>query len=279
MRLEQPWSPQWLFEAGHHVVDTGGAVLGANDVATTAGAIKWQPPVRLPRVDDNVNVGSNADSQNRRLAGEVALAALWRRAATANSIGVHGKTDIRPPKTLQGNTRGARFKNALLYSFRLGLPSDWIIEGELPLEKIYGLHLRRDVGARSSDIVVFDERKRLVAVISSKWTWRSDRGTEAAQMVPLRRYRPDVPYVLVTSEVPRLRNIADESAEDRIYCVCPEWAAAVVTLRELGDPRVGPIKFSTLSALLTEGERLIEVLQLRDVTNLIDDLRTSGRLG
>ncbi len=44
MRLEQPWSPQWLFEAGHHVVDTGGAVLGANDVATTAGAIKWQPP-------------------------------------------------------------------------------------------------------------------------------------------------------------------------------------------------------------------------------------------
>ncbi len=128
--------------------------------------------------------------------------------------------------------------------------------------------------------MVFDERKRLVAVISSKWTWRSDRGTEAAQMVPLRRYRPDVPYVLVTSEVPRLRNIADESAEDRIYCVCPpEWAAAVVTLRELGDPRVGPIKFSTLSALLTEGERLIEVLQLRDVTNLIDDLRTSGRLG
>lgn len=104
MRLEQPWSPQWLFEAGHHVVDTGGAVLGANDVATTAGAIKWQPPpVRLPRVDDNVNVGSNADSQNRRLAGEVALAALWRRAATANSIGgVHGKTDIRPPKTCRG---------------------------------------------------------------------------------------------------------------------------------------------------------------------------------
>lgn len=283
LRLEQGWSPQWLFDAGHCAIDSAGVTLGAHDTAAVAGPITWNPPIRLPRVEDNINNESTVDAQKGRLAGEVALAALWRHAAVAASIGADGKPDIRPKGDLNGDlngdTRGARFKNALLYTLRLSLPSQWQIEAELPLQKIYGLHLRRDVGTRSSDIVVFDERKRLIAVISSKWTGRSDRGTEAAQMVPLRRYRPDVPYVMVTSEVPRLRDIAMESAEDRVYCVCPEWAAAAVALRELSNPAEGPSRFPSLTDLIDESHRLNQILQLNDVSDLIDDLRNSGRLG
>jgi hypothetical protein len=204
---------------------------------------------------------------------------MWREAAIKIGIGNEGAADIRPLKDLNGNTRGARFRNALLYTVRQRVPTTWQLEAELPLKEIYGLHLRPDVGTRSSDIVIFDERKRLVAMVSSKWTWRSDRGTEAAQMVPLRRYRPDVPYVLVTAEFPRLRSIARESVEDRAYCVCPEWAATALTLRELENVTDGPIRFPHLADLAAEGRRVREVLDLRDVTALVQDLNTSGRLG
>lgn len=279
LRLGQGWSPQWLFDAGHSAVDAGGAVLSACDRATSTGRIWWAPEVRLPRVEDGINKGSAEDAQKRRLAGEVAIAALWRHAAIRNGITTDGVQDIRPPGNLNGNSRGARFKNALLYILRQHMPITWQLEGELPLEQIYGLHLRRDVGTRSSDIVAFDERKRLVVVVSSKWTWRSDRGTEAAQMVPLRRYRPDVPYVMVTAEFPRLRSIALESAEDRVYCVCPEWAAAALALRELEDCRIGPTSFPGLAELSAEAARQIEILALSDVTSLVNDVRNSGRLG
>jgi hypothetical protein len=278
-RLDQGWSPQWLFDAGHRAIDAGGAVLDASDPATSTGRIWWAPHVRLPRVEDGINKDSAEDAQKRRLAGEVAIAALWRHAAIRNGVGADGDQDIRPPGNLNGNSRGARFKNALLYILRRHMPITWQLEGELALEQIYGLHLRRDVGTRSSDIVVFDERKRLVVVVSSKWTWRSDRGTEAAQMVPLRRYRPDVPYVMATAEFPRLRSIALESAEDRVYCVCPEWAAAALALRELRDYKTGPEKFPGLAHLLAEAERQIEILALEDVSSLVNDVRTSGRLG
>jgi hypothetical protein len=279
LRLGHGWSPQWLFDAGHRAIDANGTILKANSSATVTGPITWDPIVRLARVEDGISKGSTADAQKRRLAGEVATAALWRRAAVANGIGAEGVEDIRPENDLGGNARGARFKNALLYALRRKMPSTWQLEGELALEKIYGLHLRRDVGTRSSDIVVFDERKRLVAVVSSKWTWRSDRGTEAAQMVPLRRYRPDVPYVMVTAEFPRLRSLSRESAEDRVYSVCPEWASAAAALRELDNCADGPSVYPRLVDLEAKAQLLIEILDLKDVSRLITDLSTSGRLG
>ena len=278
-RLELGWSPEWLFDAGHVAIDQGGSRLTSGDVASVAGPVHWDPPLVLARVDDQTGKSKPRDAQERRIAGEIALAALWRRAAIQAGIGADGPQDIRPVSDLNGNTRGARFKNALLYVFRTRLPSDWRIESELPLKEIYGLHLRRDVGERSSDIVVFDDRDRLVAIVSSKWTWRSDRGTEAAQMVPVRRYRPDVPYVLVTAEFPRLRSIARESVEDRAYSICPEWTAALLTLRELKDRTDGPRRFPHLDDLLREAQIISDALELEDVADLADALNTSGRVG
>src|ERR1700722_4221740 len=250
-RLEYGWSPRWLLDAGHEVFDASGIALNADDPATTPGPIRWDPVVRLPRVEDAINGTKGDVAQKRRLAGEVAIAALWRSATISNGIGTEGITDIRPRGDLKGPSRGALFKNAVVYVLRRAMPSSWRVEPDLALEKIYGLHLRRDVGVRKSDIVVFDDRERLVAVISSKWTWRSDRGTEAAQMVPLRHYRPDVPYVLVTAEFPRLRSLERESVEDRVYNVCPVGAAAALSLRELKDYRDGPDMFPTLEDLRT----------------------------
>lgn len=239
----------------------------------------WNPRLRLPRVDDQTSSSSSAARQKRRLAGEVAVAALWRHTASNNGVATDGANDIRPASDLSGGARGALFKNALLYVLRSQLPRTWRVEGELALESIYGLHLRRDVGKRSSDIVVFDERERLVAAVSSKWTWRTDRGTEAAQMVPLRRYRPDVPYVLVTSEFPRLQSIARESVEDRVYTVCPQWAAAALVLKELNNYKAAPEEFPTLADLRKEADLLADVLELRNVSDLVSDLTNSGRLG
>src|SRR5207249_1787817 len=89
-------------------------------------------------------------------------------------------------------TRGADFKNSFARYVADRLSDDWEVRSELPLNQIYGLHMRRDVGARSSDIVALGPpNRRLFAIISSKASWRTDRGTEAAAMVPLRRYRPD----------------------------------------------------------------------------------------
>jgi hypothetical protein len=230
-------------------------------------------------VEDGINDESAEVTQRRRLAGEVAVAALWRTAAIRHGIGTDGDGDIRPTGDLNGNTRGARFKNALAYMIRRAMPDTWEIASELALEEIHGLHLRRDVGIRSSDVMVFDNRERLVAVISSKWTWRSDRGTEAAQMVPLRRYRPDVPYVLVTAEFPRLLNIARESAEDRVYYVCPAWASAAQVLRDLDDYLDGPTRFPRLADLEIATERIMDKFEFQDVVQLVRDIGSSGRRG
>lgn len=277
-RHKLTWVPGWLIEAGHRAVDAAGQDLGSSGRATATGPITWDPPVRLCRLDDQVPDSASVPARGRRLAGEVAVAALWRSAAAAGGISADGEYDVRPVD-LSGGTRGARFKNALLYVLRLGLPPDWKVEGELRLDKIYGLHLRRDVGGRSSDIAVFDDRDRLTAVISSKWTWRSDRGTEAAQMVPLNRYRPEVPYVLVTAEFPRMRNVARESVEDRAYHLSPQWVAAFLTLRELDVSRSAPAEFPSLQSLQEEARRIASIMALTDVSDLADDLVTSGRRG
>jgi hypothetical protein len=137
--------------------------------------------------------------------------------------------------------------------------------------------MRQNVGGRRSDIVVVDEGNRLVAVVSSKWTWRSDRGTEAAQMVPLMRYRPDVPYALVTAEFPRASTVARESIEDRAYHVCPDWVGAWLAINHLANdsPRGA---WPTLAALRSEGERLAETIGLPGLGDLVNDLTNSGTI-
>ena len=146
---------------------------------------------------------------------------------------------------------------------------------EVKLTTIRGLHMRRGVGGRSSDIVVLDPGNRLVAVVSSKWTWRSDRGTEAAQMVPLRQYRPDVPYTLVTSEFPRARSVAQESIEDRSYHLCPGWVGAWEATRRADNPRV---EYPSLVDLRDEGSDIALNIGLRDLDDLISDLSEAGTI-
>lgn len=119
------------------------------------------------------------------------------------------------------------------------MPDGWSIRPELRLDTIRGLHLRRDVGERQSDIAVLDAEGGFMAMISSKWTWRSDRGTEAAQIIALRRYRPDIPYLLVTTEFPRAPSLVRESVEDLVFHTCPGWVGAWTILYglPLGEAR------------------------------------------
>jgi hypothetical protein len=250
--------------------------LEADTPATADGAVTWQPVVRLCRVDDQVADSVEAVPAGapfrRRLTGEVALTALWTESAMTYGIDLGTR-----PLNLGGNTRGARFKDLLVYVLQQRLPDGWRVEPEVLLTNIRGLHMRKTVGGRRSDIVVVDEGNRLVAVVSSKWTWRSDRGTEAAQMVPLMRYRPDVPYALVTAEFPRASTVGRESIEDRAYHVCPDWVGAWLAVNRLatGAPRVA---WPTLAALRSEGERLAEAIGMPGLHNLVEDLTNSGTI-
>ncbi|MGQ0823756.1 MAG: hypothetical protein ACT4OX_01790 [Actinomycetota bacterium] len=275
-RLNLPWTPKWLLDAGYRAFDAAGSDLTADAPATIAGPVSWQPDVRLCRVDDQVadNVQANPGGApfRRRVAGEVALTALW--SATASTFGI--ALDVRP-LNLGGNTRGALFKDLLVYLLQRRLPAGWRIEPEVFLTSIRGLHMRQNVGGRRSDIVVVDEGNRLVAVVSSKWTWRSDRGTEAAQMVPLMRYRPDVPYALVTAEFPRASTVARESIEDRAYHVCPDWVGAWLAINRLAtsSPREA---WPTLAALRSEGTQVAETIGLPGLNDLVNDLTNSGTI-
>ena len=50
-------------------------------------------------------------------------------------------------------------------------------------------------------------------------------------MVPLRKYRPDLPYVIVTAEFPRARTVGmRESVEDSAYHLAPDWVASWLAL-------------------------------------------------
>jgi hypothetical protein len=204
----------------------------------------------------------------------VVVAAMWRASALR-----HGITDEACDLELGGQARGARFKNALQYYLERKLPQAWGVPTELQLKKVHGLHLRRDVPDRQADIAVLDDGPRVLCMISSKWTWRSDRGTEAAQMVPLARYRPDIPYILITSEFPRLRTIVRESVEDRTYHLAPVWAGAwfeAYRLLEEGDlPRV---TWPRLQDVIDAGSVIADNWSLGDISDLARDLRTSGRI-
>ncbi len=272
------FNPQWLFEVGYVVADSAGTVLGsADEPASAAGPIVWDPPVPLHRLDDQIDekdkpVGSS--DRNRRLAGEVLVTCLWRRSALAagidNSFVARG---IKP------NTRGARFRDDLK-TFLTAVLIGWDFPHEKSLDTIYGLHLRQDVGERKSDILALDDsqpRRRLMAVISSKWSWRSDRGTEAAQMVPLRKYRPDLPYVIVTAEFPRARIVGRESVEDSAYHLAPDWVAAWLALYL----QWGKVDWSglTLAEAYDKGAALIDGLGLETLPALAASLKRAGLYG
>jgi hypothetical protein len=276
-RLDLSWNPRWLLDAGYDVLDSAGIVLGVGGRAGASGPVNWVPDVRIPKVDDQVadGVAPGDPKRARRLMGEVAVAALWRRAAQQFGIG----DDIRP-LALGGGQRGARFKNAVVYYSERVLPSGWSVKPELRLDAIRGLHLRRDVGERQSDIAVFDDTDAFMAMVSSKWTWRSDRGTEAAQIIAVRRYRPDLPYLLVTSEFPRAPSLVRESVEDLVFHTCPGWVGAWTVLYRspLGE---GRRDYASLDDLYEEGLRAagpygIAILDLADLPN---QLGRSGRVG
>lgn len=272
-RLDLPWNPGWLLEAGYIPYDSFGHAIAA-ERATSDGPITWQPEARICRLDDQTRDGVEKTSAayRRRITGEVALLALWSRSAKTYGVGL----DIRPVG-LGRNTRGARFKDLLVHYLSHRLPPQWKVLPEVSLTSIRGLHMRKNVGGRKSDIVVIDEGNRLVAVISSKWTWRSDRGTEAAQMVPLARYRPDVPYALVTAEFPRAATVSKESIEDRAYHVCPIWVGAWLAIyqAQVESPRKS---WPSLDSLQSTGEAIADALGLADLNDLVEDLQRSGEI-
>ncbi len=265
-RLDLSWSPQWLRGAGFRVVDAEGSQLVGEASASRQGEIQWDPPVRLGKLDDQTPDTAAGQRRGRRLRGEIAVLALWQQACRANRI----ELDPRPEADLSGGTRGARFRDVLVHTLRRSVPDGWRVEHEVPLTSIRGLHMRRGVGERKSDIVVIDDANRLIAVISSKWTWRSDRGTEAAQMVPLRQYRPDVPYVLMTAEFPRIKVVARESVEDRSYHLCPQWVGAWLAVTDSENART---EFPDLESLQRAGTRIADSLGITGLHDLVHDLR------
>lgn len=269
-RLGLSWSPGWLEEVGYQGRDAGGNPMSTTKAATVTGPIDWSPTVRLPRVDDGVSddyrLKPSSTPHRRRLAGEVALAALWRDAAAATGIA----PTIRATG-LVGGTRGARFRDSVAYVTKnLLTPAGpaWDVRTERPMKDIFGMHLRRNVGDRKTDAIVLDG-DRLTALISCKWSWRSDRGTEGAQIGRLRRYRPDVPYVSVTSEFPRAAGISRESEEDHVYFLAPLWIGTWLAVNEAvssgGNPRVD---FPTVADLKYEGRRVSSLLQLEQYEEL-----------
>ena len=254
-RLRLLWHPRWLLDAGFSAADGNGVVLrDVDDKCTKGGEIGWSPDVILPRVDDKApadpkeilqkarNKGEKAvsaflDRENRVLAGEIAVASLWMSDAGAAGIST---TDIDIDLSIQsqsgGGARGARWNAALGYYLELALPS-WRIETQVNIRDIFGLHLRSDVVSRDADVVVISPSGKVMVLVSAKFSWRSDRGTEAAQMVFLQRYRPDLPYVLITAEFPRaLTEITTGSIEDQSFHLCGEWVGAWAATQQISDP-------------------------------------------
>ncbi|MGW6687785.1 hypothetical protein [Streptomyces sp. NPDC054961] len=265
------WTPQWLLDAGYSAFDAHGTeITGASSVS---GIVNWNPEVRTCRVHDAISDSEKPGSlpYRRRTSGEIALLALWTDAVNRNGI------DLKRPDNLSGGARGALFRDLLMHYLQCSLPEGWQVRHEVPLTHIRGLHMRRDVGDRKSDILVTDSGSRLVAAISSKWSWRSDRGTEAAQMVPLTKYRPDVPYAMATAEFPRAASVPRESIEDRIYHLCPSWVgawSAVIDLPKSGSPLAWP----DLDTLRKQGDHAARTMAMNGLDKLTEDLRNSGNI-
>ncbi|WP_141753892.1 hypothetical protein [Streptomyces luteocolor] len=267
-RLDLGWNPNWLTEAGFTAYDSTGTEL--DDGANTAGPITWVPELRTCRLDDKVADSASGHGRRRRTSAELAVLAMWTNVVTTRGI------DVPRPTDQSGGTRGALFRDLLIYFLERSLPDGWQVRHEVPLTHIRGLHMRRDVGDRKSDILIIDSGNRLIAALSSKWTWRSDRGTEAAQMVPLTRYRPDVPYAMATAEFPRAASVTRESIEDRTYHVCPGWAGAWMSVNELPAGALARDRWPDLTSLREEGISRAEALTLNGLEVLVSDLKNSG---
>lgn len=269
-RLQLRWSPRWLLDAGFTANDLFGGIVDGDTPAAAGGPITWTPDLRLARIDDKVADTATGANYDRRLAAEIAVLGLWEDARARTGI-----IDLRPAVNADRNTRGATFRDFLITVLRKALPAEWAVRTEVPLTSIRGMHMRKNVGERKSDIVVTDGGNRLVAVISSKWTWRSDRGTEAAQMVMLRSYRPDVPYSLATAEFPRAKVIARESIEDSAFHLCPGWVGAWSAVNVRPDAGAD---FSTLADLRREGLVVADTIGLLGLDALIEALIDSGTI-
>ncbi len=267
-RLGLGWNPAWLTDAGFTAYDSAGTAL--EDSADAAGEVVWDPAVRTCRLDDKVSDAASGHRLRRRVSAELAVLAIWTHVVTDRNI------QVQRPDDQSGGTRGALFRDLLIYFLQRSLPDGWQVRHEVPLTHIRGLHMRRDVGDRKSDILIIDSGHRLVAALSSKWTWRSDRGTEAAQMVPLTRYRPDVPYAMATAEFPRAANVARESIEDRTYHLCPGWAGAWMVVNELPPGASARDRWPDLASLRREGHSSAEALALHGLEVLVRDLKNSG---
>ncbi|WNZ11195.1 hypothetical protein [Streptomyces sp. 11x1] len=268
LRHKLGWNPAWLTEAGFTAYDSAGTAL--EEESHTQGQMHWDPPVRTHRLDDKVKDTATGHSKRRRIGGEIAVLSLWTHVVTSRNV------SIERPCKLDRNLRGARFRDLLIHFLSKSLPTGWQVRHEVPLTHIRGLHMRRDVGDRKSDILIIDEGGRLVAALSSKWTWRSDRGTEAAQMVPLTRYRPDVPYAMATAEFPRAAGVARESIEDRTYHICPGWVGSWMAVNELAADASALARWPDLAALKQEGINRAQTLALNGLDVLVKDLRNSG---
>lgn len=93
-------------------------------------------------------------------------------------------------------------------------------------------------------------------------------------MVPLARYRPDIPYVLVTAEFVRVRTIAKESIEDRSYHLCPRWVGAwLAVYRKLREGASVPVVWPSIQDLEREGDFLAESLNLETIPDLVSTLQ------
>lgn len=262
------WNPAWLKDAGYTAYDSAGTLL--DGAGHQPGPVIWTPEVRTFRLDDKVQDSARGHGYRRRTSAEIAVLSLWAHAVNSRGIAIDRPLQLHPI------TRGALFRDLLIHFLRSSLPSGWQVRHEVPLTHIRGLHMRRDVGGRKSDILIIDDGGRLVAALSSKWSWRSDRGTEAAQMVPLTRYRPDVPYALATAEFPRAQKVARESIEDRTYHLCPGWVGSWMAVNEL-PAGVSPLdRWPNLKALHQTGISRAQTLALNGLDTLVDDLRNSG---
>jgi hypothetical protein len=266
------WNPQWLFDAGYNAADSSGVVLTAGATAVSTGPLIWNPEIVLPRVTDKPadSAAITKGDMRNRWAGEVAILALWSDAAKRVGI-TEADRDLKLAPT-DRNTRGDRFRQAIIETLETALGPDWEIKQEVPLSEIRGMHLRQDVGGRKSDIVVV-RQGMLAAIVSAKWTWRSDRGTEAAQVLFLNRYRPDVPYVLVTNEFLRALVVARESVEDAAFFLCPRWIGATVAIQTaLGAKKNLRAEFPTLQDLSDQAAVTAKAMALDSLFSLTERL-------
>lgn len=277
-RLGLLWNPLWLIDAGFLPSDAAGVNLGDGAPATVGGRVSWSPDVFLPRVDDGAPATPQPDHalrEARIVAGEVAVAALWADLARFNGLSTD---DVDTGLSARGanragQARGARFNGAIAYYLERILPH-WRIETQVNIRDVFGLHLRKDVVKRSADVVIIGPSGKIMSFLSAKFSWRSDRGTEAAQMVYLQRYRPDLPYVLMTAEFPRaLNDMANESIEDQVFHLCGGWVGAWQLTQELPD---AGSTFPNLDDLATAGVERVPNGQLQGFDELISALETAA---